>query len=135
MEVPQNQETLSKWVREQFQCANKYLAENGVVYEAVVTEESRYFAPYFAMWKIKAMDGEFYWALVGDLPSDFSPVSVAPNAREAMRHFAFTWQIRAENILKDEKVVTEQKEYAQMLINRAEGLYGFYKQEDFWNEK
>ncbi|MFT4807348.1 MAG: hypothetical protein ACI9LX_000665 [Paraglaciecola sp.] len=36
------EEQISEWVREQFQRANKHLAEKGVLFESVVTEESRY---------------------------------------------------------------------------------------------
>jgi hypothetical protein len=132
MDAPQNQEALSEWVRQQFQNANKYLAENGVIYDSVIVEESRYFAPYFAIWKIKSLEGEYFWVLVGDLPSDFSPISVAPDAREAMRHFSLSWQLTSENLLKQDDVTQEQKDHANILINRAEGLYGFYKQEDMW---
>ena len=43
----------AEWARIQFQKANKHLAENGVLFESVVTDESRYLAPYLAVWKIK----------------------------------------------------------------------------------
>ena len=49
---PENQpisdEERATWVREQFQKANKFLAENGVLFDSVVTEESRYLIPYLA---------------------------------------------------------------------------------------
>lgn len=41
MQEPQNQEALTEWVRERFQEANKYLAENGVIYDSVDTTASR----------------------------------------------------------------------------------------------
>lgn len=50
--VPHDQEQLAQWVREQFQKANKHLAENGVLFESVVIEDSRYLAPMVAVWKI-----------------------------------------------------------------------------------
>lgn len=64
----------------------------------------------------------------------FSPLSIPPDAREALRHFSLTWQVRAENIVKSADVSDEQKDYAAMLINRAEGLYSFYKDDEFWNQ-
>ena len=68
-EQPENQpisdEERATWVREQFQKANKFLAENGVLFESVVTEESRYLIPYLAVWKIKAMDSKRYWVISG----------------------------------------------------------------------
>ena len=87
---PENQpisdEERATWVREQFQKANKFLAENGVLFESVVTEESRYLIPYLAVWKIKAMDSKRYWVISGDLPSDYTSVDNAKDAKEALRH-------------------------------------------------
>jgi hypothetical protein len=67
-----SQEQLSAWVKEQFQRANKHLAEKGVLFDTVVTEESRYLAPFVAIWKIKALDGKFFWVISGDVPADFA---------------------------------------------------------------
>ena len=42
---PVSEEQRAEWVREQFQKANKFLAENGVLFDSVTTEESRYLMP------------------------------------------------------------------------------------------
>ena len=55
---------LSEWVREQYQRANKHLAEQGVLFESVATEECRYLAPVVAVWKIKSTEGKYYWVLL-----------------------------------------------------------------------
>ncbi len=122
-----------QWIREQYQAATKYLAQKGLISKSVVVEESRYLIPLFAVWKITLTDGNKYWVLSGDLPSDHSGVDVAPNARDAIRHFSFKWQMQAENLLKaDDK---EQNEFAQLLIGRAEGLYKLYEDETLWQMK
>lgn len=131
---PMNQEQLSAWVREQFQRANKHLAENGVMYESVVTEDSRYLAPYVAVWKIKALDNKFYWVISGDVPADFMPVENEKTAREAIRHFSLLWQIKAENLQKGGELDATQQEYIDLLVSRAEGLYRIYDQKDLWQE-
>lgn len=128
------QEELSQWVREQFQRANKHLAENGVLFESVVTEESRYLAPYAAVWKIKATDGQFFWVISGDLPADFMPIENESNARDALRHFSFSWQAKAENIRRLENADKTQLEYADLLQSRAEGLYRIYNEAQLWEE-
>ena len=69
---PVSEEQRAEWVREQFQKANKFLAENGVLFDSVTTEESRYLMPYLAVWKIRAMDGKQYWVISGDLPTDYT---------------------------------------------------------------
>ena len=89
--TPQNEMTdqqRSEWVREQFQKANKHLAENGVLFESVVTNESRYLVPYLAVWKIKDTNNAMYWVMSGDLPTDYIAESTAATARDAIKHFA-----------------------------------------------
>ena len=68
-------EQQKEWVREQYQVATKYLAEQGLVTESVVVEESRYLVPLLALWKLKALDGSYYWVICGDVPSDFNKFS------------------------------------------------------------
>ncbi|WP_026377183.1 DUF4826 family protein [Aestuariibacter salexigens] len=127
-------EQTSAWVREQFQRANKHLAENGVLFESVVTEESRYLAPFFAIWKIKDTAQRFYWVLSGDLPCDFMPVENEKEARSALRHFAFMWQMKAENIRRENAADKQQIEHAALLESRAEGLYRLYNEQNIWQQ-
>jgi len=122
----------SEWARIQFQKANKHLAENGVLFESVVTDESRYLAPYLAVWKIKAIDGAFYWAISGDLPSDYTALENAANVKEVLRHFGMTWQLKAENLLQAAGDDATQKEYAELLQNRAESLFAMQNAPQLW---
>ncbi|PKG84359.1 DUF4826 domain-containing protein [Colwellia sp. 75C3] len=131
--VEMTEEEQQQWVKKQYQIATKYLAEKGIVTNSVTVEESRYLVPLLALWKLTAMDGKKFWVLCGDLPSDHSSVDVAPNAREALRHFALKWQMQAENLLQAEN--EEQKNFAQLLIGRAEGLYKLYDDESLWQSK
>jgi len=135
MTAPQEMtaEQQQQWVREQYQVATKYLASKGLVTESVVVEESRYLVPLMAVWKLKVLDGSYVWVICGDVPSDHNLVEVAPNAREAVRHFSFKWQLQAENLLKSEDKT--QQEFAQFLIGRAEGLYQMYEQEQLWDKQ
>ncbi|MDP7593042.1 MAG: DUF4826 family protein [Litorilituus sp.] len=126
-------EQQQQWVREQYQLATKYLAEQGIVTDSVAVEESRYLVPLLAIWKLKALDGSFYWVIGGDLPSDYNAFESATNAREAVRHFSLKWQLQADNILKvGDKA---QEEFASVLINRAEDLYNIYQQENLWSKQ
>ena len=131
--VEMTEEQQQQWVKQQYQIATKYLAEKGIVTSSVAVEESRYLVPVLALWKLTAMDGKKFWVLCGDLPCDHSSVDVAPNAREAIRHFALKWQMQAENLLQAES--EEQKRFAQLLISRAEGLYKLYDEEPLWQSK
>lgn len=128
--VQMTEEQQQQWVKEQYQAATKYLAEKGIITHSVTIEDSRYLVPLLALWKLTSTDGKMFWVLCGDLPSDHNLVDVAPNAREALRHFSLKWQMQAENLLQanDE----EQNNFANLLISRADGLYQLYNDESLW---
>ena len=127
-----DQQALAEWAREQFQRATKHLAENGVLFESVFTEDSRYLAPYVAIWKIKSQDGKRYWVVSGDVPSDFAGLQTAQNAREALRYFSMNWQMKAENLRKTVAADTQQMEYAKLLEEKAEILYQASANDTYW---
>ncbi|MDO6568144.1 DUF4826 family protein [Alteromonas sp. 1_MG-2023] len=133
--TPQNEmtdEQRSEWVREQFQKANKHLAENGVLFESVVTNESRYLVPYLAVWKIKDTENAFYWVMSGDLPTDFIADSMAATARDAIKHFAMSWQLKSANLRVSQGADKASLEYAALLESRAEGLHAIHNQDELW---
>jgi hypothetical protein len=127
-----SQEQLSAWVKEQFQRANKHLAEKGVLFDTVVTEESRYLAPFVAIWKIKALDGKFFWVISGDVPADFMPYKSEKNARDALRGFSFRWQLQADNILNSGTNDKIQHDFAERLIAKAESVYELFSNDKAW---
>jgi hypothetical protein len=127
-----SQEALSAWVKQQFQRANKHLAEKGILFDTVVVEESRYMAPEVAVWKIKDTKKNVYWVISGNLPADAISVSVANSAREAIRHFSLSWQLKAQNIMSSAVVDNTQKEFATLLTEKAEMLYEVQENEKWW---
>lgn len=129
-DVKMTEEEQQSWVREQYQVATKYLADKGMVTNSVKVDDSRYLVPVLAIWKLTLLNGESYWVLCGDLPTDHSRVDVAPTAREALKHFSLKWQMQAENLLKAES--DEQNNFAELLISRAEGLYQLCENEALW---
>ena len=129
-----SQEQLSVWVREQFQRANKHLAENGVLFDSVVTEVSRYLAPFVAVWKIKSTDKKYFWVISGDLPCDFVPFESEATARAAIRRFSMLWQMKAENINRLAGNDKTQQDFANLLIAKAEDLYTIAADEALWKD-
>lgn len=130
--VPQDQEQLAQWVREQFQKANKHLAENGVLFESVVIEDSRYLAPLVAVWKIKTRDGQYFWVISGDLPVDFVPADVSSDVRGVLKHFSLLWQLKVENLSQADNIDDTQKEYLTLLGTRAYDLYHMSEDDKLW---
>ena len=135
---PEEMEKLrQEWVRTQFQKANRFLAEKGVIPSKVLADESRYLAPYLAIWKLesKRPTTKTYWVMSGDLPSDFVDVKVAKTARDAVRHFSMMWQMQAENLIRSGATRRDatQAKFAQLLVSRAESLYRMHNDEKLWN--
>lgn len=131
---PMTQEQREAWVKAQFQRANKHLAENGVLFHSVVVEESRYLVPFVAVWKLRALDDNYYWVMSGDLPADYTLYANAPNAREAIKYFSMQWQLKAENIRQSGTQDKTQLEFAELLQARAENLYNMQAAEHLWKE-
>ncbi|MEI8706821.1 DUF4826 family protein [Pseudoalteromonas sp. B62] len=120
------------WQRECFQAAQKHLAEKGIMPKSVVDKDSRFLAPLCAMWKFKAQNGKTYWVVTGRLPTDHAEVSAATDARDAMRYFSLQWQLKADQIMSTGVRDKTQVDFANLLINRAHGLYEMYENEPLW---
>ena len=128
-------EQRAAWVRTQFQKANEYLATKGIIPDNVAVSESRYLPPLVAIWKLNTRDAKSFWVISGDLPTDHMPLSAAPNAREAMRSFALHWQLKAEQIAQAGFSDQTQVDFANLLVNRAEGLYDLFENEQLWQSQ
>ena len=133
MTEPLNEQQMTAWVQAQFQKANQFLAQEGILFDSVITEQSRYLAPYLAVWKIKAMDQKVYWVISGDLPSDVALAVNATDARDVLRYFSLQWQLKAENLeANNTQQDARQAEFVQLLRSRADSLYAFYENETLW---
>jgi hypothetical protein len=119
-----------QWVRSHYQAAAKYLAEEGYILDMVHLQDSRYLAPYVAVWRFTTMSKENVWIINGDVPTDMVAAKVAHDARSAMRHFALQWQLKAQGI--ENKGNAEELDYAKYLIGRAEMVYQTTDHDDLW---
>ncbi|WP_372763164.1 DUF4826 family protein [Pseudoalteromonas sp.] len=120
------------WQRECFQNAQKHLAEKGILPKTVIEKDSRFLAPLCALWKFKAQNGKDYWVITGRLPTDHAQVSAAKDAREALRYFSLQWQLKADQIMSTGVRDKTQVDFANLLINRAHGLYEMHDNDQLW---
>lgn len=128
-----NNQQMQDWVKEQFQKANQYLAQEGILFDSVITEESRYMAPFLAVWKIKALDQQTYWVITGDLPADLTLAENAANVRELLKFFAMRWQLKAENLEQlNQNNDADQTAFIELLRNRADSLYALQQNNQIW---
>ena len=130
--APMDDVQVSEWVRAQFQKANLFLAEKGIVMDTVAVQDSRYLPPLVAIWKINALDRQSYWVISGDLPTDHLAIKAAANAREALRAFSLRWQMQAQQLIDAGLPDQTSAEYVKLLIDRAHSLYDFFENEQIW---
>lgn len=131
----QQEQANNEWVRSQFQKANQYLAEKGILPDNVAVSESRYLTPLMAVWKITAQNRQQYWVISGNLPTDHMPLSAAEDAREAVRAFSLNWQLKAEQILRSGSLDQTKTDFSNLLIQRAHGLYELFENDDLWTKQ
>lgn len=131
-EQAQAQQQSVIWQRECFQHAQKHLADKGVMPQSLIEKESRFIAPLCALWKFKAQDGKKYWVITGRLPTDHAHENAAENARDALRYFSLQWQLKAEQIMQTGTDDKTKIDFANLLINRAQGVYEMYEKEELW---
>jgi hypothetical protein len=132
---PMTEAEIQEWVRLQFQRANLHLAEQGIVMESVAVAESRYLPPLIAIWKIHGLNKTVVWAISGDVPVDYLPVAVAADAREAIKHFSYRWQMKAQQIIDNGISDNTSADYVQLLVGRANMLYDLAESETLWQAK
>lgn len=131
-QIEQLEQARIEWVRTQFQKANEHLASKGIVPDNVAVTESRYMPPFFAVWKLNTKDKQAFWVISGDVPTDHMALAAAANAREAVRAFSLHWQLKAQQIIDAGITDKTQQDFANLLINRAQGLYEMFGQDDLW---
>lgn len=125
---------VSEWVRAQFQKANFFLAEKGIVMDSVAVQDSRYLPPMVAVWKINGIDKQSYWVISGDLPTDYIALSAASDAREALRAFSFRWQMNAQQLIDAGVQDQTTADYVNLLIGRAHSLYDLFENDQIWSK-
>lgn len=124
----------AQWFNEQLGKATRYLAEQGVILDTVFHDQSTYVAPMFAIFKIRCKDRKKYWVIAGDLPTDFTPDTAAKDFKSALRHFTLNWQMKAENMIRAGLRDNIQRDFAQLLITKAEALYAFVDNNVLWDK-
>jgi len=130
--VEVTEEQVNQWQRECLANAQKFLAERGVLPVSILEKECRILPPLCAIWKIKGNDGNSYWIITGRLPTDAVKASAATDARDVLRHFSFQWQLKADGIMASKPIDKTQIDFANLLVNRAHGIYELFENEQLW---
>lgn len=113
------------WVKQQLETAVYDLMERGIFDELLIEAKPAWALPeslVIGQARVKGKVTNFFWVLCGDAPTMCIEGAVAPSPRQALRHFAYTWQ---RNIGADSPENTE-------LIQKAEALFQLSEIDDLW---
>ena len=131
-----------KWLQQEHGKVQQYASQNSLDLIRIVQKDSAVLPPLVAIWFIESkrhLNG--FWVITGDLPSDHIVGDNAQSARDAIKYFALRWHLKAENILielEQESSEVEsnktKKQFAEILISKADGLYQFADRDDLWKK-
>lgn len=139
-----NPEAEERWCAEQRAQIEVYLKEQIVDHGEVGEWPAWHVAPYIAVWAIesKVKSGRVgWWAISGDVPTDYISAEKVKHPREAMRMFAEVWAEVSGFILRGESHPTakigRQEDWpvlGDLLKRRSELLVQFAEDDSVWEE-
>ena len=132
------------WCGDQRSIVVAYLARQGVTYGEVGDWPAWHIQPYVAVWAIEsaARPGWVgWWAISGDLPTDYIACGAERHPRAGLRGIAERWRDAAA-LMADGKTVpdwsvgspAEQSELAPLLAARADALLSFAADDTLWTD-
>ena len=137
---PTNKEHVKRWGQEQFTQAVKYCSKHFLPIDHLQNSKSSILPPVLAIWNIKLQTkpATEIWVIGGLVSMDHVSTDVAPTAREALRHFSLSWQMKAATLEKNlestanNRDQAQQKKVIQTLIQEAEELYDLFADDNLW---
>ncbi len=131
-----------RWCAERRAQVTKYLAEQRVEHGEVGSWPAWHVVPYVSIWAIESLltPGDVgWWAICGDLPTDYLSATRVKHPRKAMLAFADAWRETAGrmlNGLRPDEIAygppERNLELAPLLQNRADLLRQFAEDDSVW---
>jgi Domain of unknown function (DUF4826) len=122
----------SEWVNRQREIVSYYLEKQRCEHNGVSLEPRWFLRPYIAVWAVRSKrnpDQVGWWAISGDLPTDYITASNEKSTGDVLISFAQEWRPLAENMAKGESLPdyhigdsSEASSLAPLLLKRAEFL-------------
>lgn len=132
----------AKWARQQRAAVIEYFLGEGVSHGDIPHSPDFCIAPYVSVWRVlnsEDPDDVGFWAIAGDLPTDYVSSNDARDAREVLRHFAQNWHEVAQCMERREPhpdieigSPEEWPELAPLLESRAQALQAMADDDDLW---
>ena len=132
----------AQWLAAQRGIVQRYLQGQGVLHRGVSPEPDWFIAPYVSIWTVNSMKtpGKIgWWAISGDLPTDYLSGHDATNARSALAAFAARWREVSAYMLRGEVHPTvriggssTRRELGDLLSRRAQVIEDWTRDDEFW---
>jgi hypothetical protein len=140
-----NPEIETRWCADQRTVIARYLDGEGVRHGRIGEWPAWHVAPYVSVWAIESAatpDALGWWAIAGDLPTDYVSASQVDHPRKALQMIARRWLAACEAIASgrpaDGFLVGDQasaKELAPLLRSRAAILLDWADDESLWEDE
>ena len=123
----------------------EYLSREGVVHGKVGDWPAWHVWPYVAVWAIESMENPGWvgwWAISGDLPTDYTSCGPERHPREGLRDIAVRWKDAAEKWGENNPVegwgigdLDDRPTLAPLLATRAAQLLSYAADDNLWDDK
>ena len=133
----------ARWLAKQRDSVQRYLQDEGIRHRGVAFDPAWFLAPYVSIWMVASMrtpDDIGWWAISGDLPTDYLSGAEATDARTALAAFARRWREVSAYMLRDENHPTvkigppeNRRELGDLLCRRAEIIQEWADDDEMWD--
>jgi len=125
------------WVLERRAEVATYLARQGLRHGEIGEWPAWHVAPYVSIWAVESLARPGWvgwWAISGDLPTDYCSCEEPRHPRTAARTFAATWRAAADDVRPDGTLGETElpASLAEMLRSRADILDDWAKDDENW---
>lgn len=134
----------ARWLDEQRSVVEDYLKHERLQHGGVAELPDWFLAPYVSIWRVVSPShppATGWWAISGDLPTDYRSSSEAKDARGAMGAFAERWRSLAEAMARDEPgsetSIGQREDWPELqplLASRAQILSDWSQADALWEE-
>lgn len=133
-----------QWIAEERRKVVDYLEIQGCRHAGVADWPAFYIEPHVALWAVQSTRhvGRIgWWAISGDVPTDYMSSSLGEQPRDALRHFSAEWAEVAGYMRRGEEHPTldlgspeEWPAMAEMLQQRADVLAAYAADDESWEK-
>ncbi|MBI4558372.1 MAG: DUF4826 family protein [Candidatus Hydrogenedentes bacterium] len=134
-----------KWCNECRARVADYLKGQGVTHGRIGEWPAWHIAPYVSIWAIESVkypESVGWWAICGDVPTDYVSAATIKHPRDAMRALAESWFEVSDYMMRGEKHPTitmgtpqSWPEVGPLLKARAEILTEWANDESLWEDE